>query len=62
MPLHPAGPYVGASAFAHKARPAHLSAIGRAGGAAYEHVDPDVGRQRHPRSWCPSSAGGPACR
>ena len=44
-PLNPQAPYVGASAFAHKAG-LHVSAIKRAKDA-YEHVDPGAGRQRH---------------
>jgi 2-isopropylmalate synthase len=39
LPPHPADPYVGASAFAHKGG-LHTSALGKAGGATYEHVDP----------------------
>ncbi len=39
LPPHPADPYVGASAFAHKGG-LHTSALGRAGGATYEHVEP----------------------
>jgi 2-isopropylmalate synthase len=39
LPPHDADPYVGASAFAHKGG-LHTSALGRAGGATYEHVDP----------------------
>ena len=39
LPPHPADPYVGSSAFAHKGG-LHTSALGRAGGATYEHVDP----------------------
>jgi 2-isopropylmalate synthase len=39
LPPHPADPYVGASAFAHKGG-LHTSALGRAGSATYEHVDP----------------------
>ena len=39
-PLNPQAPYVGASAFAHKAG-LHVSAIARAKDA-YEHVDPDL--------------------
>jgi 2-isopropylmalate synthase len=39
LPPHPADPYVGSSAFAHKGG-LHTSALGRAGGASYEHVDP----------------------
>ena len=39
LPPHPADPYVGTSAFAHKGG-LHTSALGRAGGASYEHVDP----------------------
>ncbi len=43
LPPHPADPYVGTSAFAHKGG-LHTSALGRAGGATYEHIDPtDVG-------------------
>jgi 2-isopropylmalate synthase len=38
-PPHDADPYVGASAFAHKGG-LHTSALGRAGGATYEHIDP----------------------
>jgi len=41
LPPHPADPYVGSSAFAHKGG-LHTSALGRAGGASYEHVDPGV--------------------
>jgi 2-isopropylmalate synthase len=41
LPPHPADPFVGASAFAHKGG-LHTSALGRAGGASYEHVDPAV--------------------
>ncbi|MGE3620019.1 MAG: citramalate synthase [Acidimicrobiia bacterium] len=41
LPPHPADPYVGTSAFAHKGG-LHTSALGRAGGATYEHVDPGV--------------------
>lgn len=41
LPPHPADPYVGASAFAHKGG-LHTSAIGRVGGASYEHVEPAV--------------------
>ncbi|HEY8523801.1 MAG TPA: citramalate synthase [Acidimicrobiales bacterium] len=39
LPPHAADPYVGASAFAHKGG-LHTSALGRVGGASYEHVDP----------------------
>jgi 2-isopropylmalate synthase len=39
LPPLPADPYVGSSAFAHKGG-LHTSALGRAGGATYEHVDP----------------------
>src|SRR5499426_2990367 len=41
LPPHEADPYVGASAFAHKGG-LHTSALGRVGGASYEHVDPTV--------------------
>jgi 2-isopropylmalate synthase len=41
LPPHPADPFVGASAFAHKGG-LHTSALGRAGGATYEHVDPAI--------------------
>lgn len=41
LPPHPADPYVGASAFAHKGG-LHTSALGRAGSATYEHVEPSV--------------------
>jgi 2-isopropylmalate synthase len=41
LPPQPADPYVGASAFAHKGG-LHTSALGRAGGATYEHVDPEL--------------------
>jgi 2-isopropylmalate synthase len=41
LPPHDADPYVGASAFAHKGG-LHTSALGRAGGATYEHVDPGI--------------------
>ena len=39
-PLNPQAPYVGSSAFAHKAG-LHVSAIARAKDA-YEHVDPEL--------------------
>jgi 2-isopropylmalate synthase len=39
LPPHPADPYVGTSAFAHKGG-LHTSALGRAGSATYEHIDP----------------------
>jgi 2-isopropylmalate synthase len=41
LPPHPADPYVGSSAFAHKGG-LHTSALGKVGGASYEHVDPGV--------------------
>ena len=41
LPPHPADPYVGSSAFAHKGG-LHTSALGKAGSATYEHVDPTV--------------------
>jgi 2-isopropylmalate synthase len=41
LPPHPADPFVGMSAFAHKGG-LHTSALGRAGSATYEHVDPAV--------------------
>jgi len=41
LPPHPADPYVGSSAFAHKGG-LHTSALGRAGSATYEHVDPET--------------------
>jgi 2-isopropylmalate synthase len=41
LPPHPADPYVGTSAFAHKGG-LHTSALARSGGASYEHVDPAV--------------------
>jgi 2-isopropylmalate synthase len=41
LPPHPADPYVGASAFAHKGG-LHTSALGKVGGSAYEHIDPAV--------------------
>jgi 2-isopropylmalate synthase len=41
LPPHAADPYVGQSAFAHKGG-LHTSALGRVGGASYEHVDPGV--------------------
>ncbi len=41
LPPHPADPYVGSSAFAHKGG-LHTSALARSGGASYEHVDPAV--------------------
>ncbi len=41
LPPHPADPYVGASAFAHKGG-LHTSALGRVGGVSYEHVEPAV--------------------
>ena len=45
MPLNPQAAYVGHSAFAHKAG-LHMSAIAKRPDA-YEHLSPDVGRQRH---------------
>ncbi|MGH9244960.1 MAG: citramalate synthase [Acidimicrobiales bacterium] len=39
LPPHPADPYVGASAFAHKGG-LHTSALEKAGSSTYEHVDP----------------------
>ena len=41
LPPHAADPYVGASAFAHKGG-LHTSALGKIGGASYEHIDPTV--------------------
>jgi 2-isopropylmalate synthase len=41
LPPQPSDPFVGASAFAHKGG-LHTSALGRAGGASYEHIDPAV--------------------
>ena len=41
LPPQPSDPFVGMSAFAHKGG-LHTSALGRAGGATYEHVDPAV--------------------
>jgi 2-isopropylmalate synthase len=41
LPPHPADPYVGSSAFAHKGG-LHTSAVGRVGGASYEHIDPSA--------------------
>jgi 2-isopropylmalate synthase len=41
LPPHAADPYVGASAFAHKGG-LHTSALGKIGGASYEHIDPVV--------------------
>ena len=41
LPPHPADPYVGSSAFAHKGG-LHTSALGRVGGASYEHVEPEA--------------------
>jgi 2-isopropylmalate synthase len=41
VPPLPADPFVGVSAFAHKGG-LHTSALGRAGGATYEHVDPGL--------------------
>jgi 2-isopropylmalate synthase len=41
LPPQPADPFVGQSAFAHKGG-LHTSALGRAGGATYEHIDPAV--------------------
>ena len=46
LPPHDADPYVGSSAFAHKGG-LHTSALGKAGGATYEHIDPGIGRQPH---------------
>jgi len=39
LPPHPSDPFVGMSAFAHKGG-LHTSALGRAGGASYEHIEP----------------------
>ena len=41
LPPHAADPYVGQSAFAHKGG-LHTSALGKAGGATYEHIDPKL--------------------
>ena len=41
LPPHPSDPYVGMSAFAHKGG-LHTSALDRAGGASYEHIDPTL--------------------
>ncbi len=41
LPPQPADPFVGVSAFAHKGG-LHTSALGRAGSATYEHVDPEL--------------------
>jgi 2-isopropylmalate synthase len=41
LPPHPADPYVGASAFAHKGG-LHTSALDKAGSSTYEHVSPAV--------------------
>jgi 2-isopropylmalate synthase len=41
LPPHAADPYVGSSAFAHKGG-LHTSALGRVGGASYEHIEPEV--------------------
>ena len=41
LPPHPADPYVGSSAFAHKGG-LHTSALGKVGGASYEHIDPSA--------------------
>jgi 2-isopropylmalate synthase len=41
LPPHAADPYVGQSAFAHKGG-LHTSALGKAGGATYEHIDPSL--------------------
>ncbi|MEZ5323184.1 MAG: citramalate synthase [Microthrixaceae bacterium] len=41
LPPHPADPYVGSSAFAHKGG-LHTSALGKVGGVSYEHVDPTL--------------------
>jgi 2-isopropylmalate synthase len=41
LPPQPADPFVGTSAFAHKGG-LHTSALGRAGSATYEHVDPEL--------------------
>lgn len=41
LPPHAADPYVGQSAFAHKGG-LHTSALGKAGGATYEHIQPEL--------------------
>ena len=41
LPPHSADPYVGMSAFAHKGG-LHTSALGKAGGATYEHIVPEL--------------------
>jgi len=41
LPPHSADPYVGQSAFAHKGG-LHTSALGKAGGATYEHIEPGL--------------------
>ena len=56
----PADPYVGSSAFAHKGG-LHTSALGRAGGATYEHIDPALVGNRT-RVLVSTWEAGPACR
>jgi 2-isopropylmalate synthase len=41
LPPHSADPYVGQSAFAHKGG-LHTSALGKAGSATYEHIQPEL--------------------
>ncbi|NLA37054.1 MAG: citramalate synthase [Actinobacteria bacterium] len=41
LPPHPADPYVGSSAFAHKGG-LHSSALAKVGSASYEHIEPAV--------------------
>ena len=53
---HPQQPYVGSSAFAHKAG-LHMSAIGQAPGRLRARR-PEPRRQRHAGSWCPSWRAG----
>ena len=46
-PLNPQAPYVGVVGVRPQGRAAHVSAS-PAAKDAYEHVDPELGRQRHP--------------
>src|SRR3974377_2430530 len=55
-PLNNQAPYVGSSAFAHKAG-LHVSALAKAKDA-HEHVDPAFGGKRTPLARCGRSWGG----
>ena len=61
LPPHPADPYVGPSAFAHKGGPAHLGARQGRRGHLRAHR-PRRWSATAPACWCRTSAAGPAWR